>query len=596
MDRRTHLSVNLDEGGLEDKLAKEAAAGVTAVRIRVTADRSSEPTPNPMLARLELHRFSEVTLDVGGDPPQSPEFRPALSELGVQRVALTLHSADARVHDALERSAGAHGRVREMIASPDLFKQVRVPVWSARVQPLDRLFGVLQSARSVSVELMLPRRLPEGASGAIARTPAGSELQARIEDARARAAHAGIPLTCPPHSGIPRCLVPDLATPDRGADPGSTFAETCSECPIREACPGARAWYIEHYGDDAVNPTAFEAAQRHAVDWEAADAAWRSCETAEHAASLAYAARALGFAETEAFEAGDELPEMEDCPAERIGAALQRQGCERVEEVAFSHGLKPVLYLEVPFEEIAHARRRWEEYSLSIIDPRESAVAPGIDTSVAHLFAGHQATHVNQAAAVYRNGDPTLEAVKMGQLMGYPRCCVNAFFCQRGSGRDADNVVQVARRSTSVGHPLLHWGIVRLTPFYPCRFDCPEAIDFAGAALDVLVDPMERVELIESLACSSIYFDERWTIVFDAVGRDNAVSFQCASVHRRAGRTKLRAPHHVLGSVLAHADGLEVSPQRWTTRSEGAVRHWARELGGPGVLLHFDLPTRHERR
>jgi len=70
--------------------------------------------------------------------------------------------------------------------------------------------------------------------------------------------------------------------------------------------------------------------------------------------------------------------------------------------------------------------------------------------------------------------------VEIGKLLGYPECCSKFF--QETFHKNYDYIPEIYKNSKDF-YPELnilirYWGI-RLIPFFPCRFDCENALDFA---------------------------------------------------------------------------------------------------------------------
>ncbi|MBK7859933.1 MAG: hypothetical protein IPJ65_15170 [Archangiaceae bacterium] len=91
--------------------------------------------------------------------------------------------------------------------------------------------------------------------------------------------------------------------------------------------------------------------------------------------------------------------------------------------------------------------------------------------------------------------EPSADAQrKLGLLLGFPRCCVDAFIAvlERGIDRAADGkpaseyfvCAQAAAKASRRFHPWLNdlspRRPLRLIHFFPCRYDCEAALEYAG--------------------------------------------------------------------------------------------------------------------
>ena len=110
---------------------------------------------------------------------------------------------------------------------------------------------------------------------------------------------------------------------------------------------------------------------------------------------------------------------------------------------------------------------------------------------------------------------------ELGRLLGYPRCCVDAFLSVTSAfdvpgasyqGRDEDVLHAQGALARTAGHPharlnpLLLSSRIRLVTFYPCRYDCEPALRYADALSTAIArkDRAAALQLDAALACEVI--------------------------------------------------------------------------------------------
>jgi hypothetical protein len=172
-------------------------------------------------------------------------------------------------------------------------------------------------------------------------------------------------------------------------------------------------------------------------------------------------------------------------------------GCGRGASLAFEAALKPMLRELLEESSIESARARFEhagfvtELSPLAFGPTRDgwlgtfesrAEAAGDRSRVRRpLYVGRVRSTLREAidAEVARTADG---ARTLGRLLGYPRCCVEAFVV--APDRRASRLwAAAAARSTRFAPRLdvLDHSIFSYIGFFPCRFDCPEALAQADA-------------------------------------------------------------------------------------------------------------------
>ena len=281
------------------------------------------------------------------------------------------------------------------------------------------------------------------------------------------------------------------------------------------------------------------------------------------------------------------------------------------EELAWSAGLKPVLYLVLPVAE-AHALRARHPEAHAIIRPDRlsedaatGARSYGEGTSTAHLFLSHDRHAAERALELWVAGSGR-HARELGALMGYPPCCVAAFEAFESRGHNAALVYLTRARTLALGapfHPLLNGVGPRLVPFTPCTYGCRAAIAWAQQLLQAL--PHELVARVRrALGRPVLYFDQVRAVVLEpppptAAGAEalrdqpGAVRFGVARwiATESAQDDSPRGTHArtVLGALLSGGGRIgERNGALEVAAPSGEVRRLERGRPELGALLPFD--------
>jgi hypothetical protein len=146
------------------------------------------------------------------------------------------------------------------------------------------------------------------------------------------------------------------------------------------------------------------------------------------------------------------------------------------------------------FVEGADAHARGEQYAIVAVAMDQASLDAVLEAQRAH-------GSVKGSAAVR----------VMGELMGYPRCCVSSFVEQRTRGDNLDNERLTFRRAPHEAlHPLLHRvGGVRFLSHHPCSPACAGSIAVGEAILAALadVDAQAASKALEKLSRPVLFLD-----------------------------------------------------------------------------------------
>ncbi len=167
----------------------------------------------------------------------------------------------------------------------------------------------------------------------------------------------------------------------------------------------------------------------------------------------------------------------------------------------------------------------------------------------------------------------------MGELLGYPPCCVAAFAKQVDRSNNTMNRYATAARTREPGP--WPWELndtwLKLVPFFPCSYTCEAALGFARTVASGLA-------LEEQLARPTLYLAHENAIAFSGgVQDDGSVRYDSLRVTPGAARDTRR-----LARLAAAADTLLLSPEDLSFRAGGrVVASLSRTDPGLAVLMPF---------
>lgn len=177
-------------------------------------------------------------------------------------------------------------------------------------------------------------------------------------------------------------------------------------------------------------------------------------------------------------------------------------GSGQAEEVALAAGLRPLIRQLLDARSLESARARFERAGFCTgVAPRvygptrngwdhtPEALSPGDPGARQALFVGRDRARVEQAIAC--DLAKTDEAdVELGRLLGYPRCCVEAFVATSRHRLNTDLFAATAERTRGRSHPRLNaldLGVFHYISWSPCTFDCAWSLRYADAVAERLL-------------------------------------------------------------------------------------------------------------
>jgi hypothetical protein len=267
---------------------------------------------------------------------------------------------------------------------------------------------------------------------------------------------------------------------------------------------------------------------------------------------------------------------------------------EPLEFWLFRAGLKPVVFLTVPPEEAdataalfagATVERRARRVQVGPQDAWVDRRDAGEDR--VELYISKNPKMAAEAARLQSEGDPSRNMELLGMLLGYPPCCVRAFREQTNRSNNTQNRHATAGRTASAGP--WPWELnnlhTMLIPCYPCRYDCPEALALARAALAAMDEahPGTSAALRALLARPVLYFDDARQLTLDGEITGEEARYRGVSVPSRAPE-----PFRRFAGAVAGGDALALTDRTLrVTRGGDEVLSLRRTDPGLGLLVSF---------
>jgi hypothetical protein len=265
-----------------------------------------------------------------------------------------------------------------------------------------------------------------------------------------------------------------------------------------------------------------------------------------------------------------------------------------VEWLAFSAGLKPAVRRTADPARADEIVARFAREGAVVLRASRTAVLGGREQVVLYAARSHDlaAALRDAESSVLPGHAPEGDALAahraVGNALGFPACCVEAFCARlvRGVDRLVDGGLggyaedYVSSRAAWVSapdarvNPLLMRAGAQLVSFYPCRFDCPRAVSLAESVRAV-------VAARDAGAARALMATLSRAVVVASDGARAQVVVEGATVARAAAPTRegVADPRDVaLAGALV---GVAV-------REDGAVRGMDPVRGEPGWCVRFD--------
>lgn len=157
-------------------------------------------------------------------------------------------------------------------------------------------------------------------------------------------------------------------------------------------------------------------------------------------------------------------------------------GSGEADEVALYAGVKPLIRQVLAGAQLAAARARFEALGLSVGEAEHRVALPSTEGTV--LFIGRDPRRVREA--VLCEAAPDHDRA-LGRLLGYPRCCVEAYLEIPPPRRNVDAFARAATASTGGFVPRLNTvdlAVFHYVTWLPCSFSCALSKAFADAVAE----------------------------------------------------------------------------------------------------------------
>lgn len=355
-------------------------------------------------------------------------------------------------------------RVRSLRAAGLALARVNLAAWGDALDAVTRDPGGFARARA-GLDALAAEGVPIELEAAVVRSTAPG-LAALPAQARASLGEAlrSLSLVVPVESPAPG----ELLTCDAAATVGAV-RDACVRAGVRlELAPGA-------------------APPRRAPEAQARPAASRRHRRGPRACNDA-AAVALALEVSEAARAAAAAAAASRPLAYPLGSG-------QAEELALRAGLKPLVRQLLPPSEVAVARARWERLGLAVVEAPPSLAPAGRGTADRGdrrvVYAARDVAVAREAAAVEAR---SRHDIALGALLGYPRCCVEAFLEVPPPRRNPQSIQRAWRRTVASGQPpaprlnVLDLSVFHYLSWFPCSFDCEASRAYADRVAALIGD------------------------------------------------------------------------------------------------------------
>lgn len=270
-----------------------------------------------------------------------------------------------------------------------------------------------------------------------------------------------------------------------------------------------------------------------------------------------------------------------------------------LEEVAFAAGIKPVLYLVLPAREMDSLQAKYagvtivrREIPLAVEGATGRRVYAAEGEANAHVFLSRDSALAHRAAQLWDEGS-SRNAVAIGELMGYPACCVAAFVALGERGNNAALTYVTAARSRALGasfHWVLNSPVRHVVPCTPCTYGCARAITWAERIVQALPTDVAHA-LRRALSRPVLYFDEARAVAFEGARVDGMrIDYESARFLQASasfGVEQEMATRRLFGALFAGPGTLFVKDEAFEVHAQGEVLRLARTAPHVGIVLPF---------
>lgn len=261
-------------------------------------------------------------------------------------------------------------------------------------------------------------------------------------------------------------------------------------------------------------------------------------------------------------------------------------GSGQGDEIGLRAGLRPMMRQLLPEPQLERERARFERLGLRTrVAPRryartrdgwDHADDPGEDGGRLALFVGRDDARLEAAIACDLEKTPDADR-ELGRLLGYPRCCVDAFVAAPPPRRNVAIERAALARTEGPARARLNGadlGVFHFVGWYPCSYACALSLAYA----DALAERVARLDAPFVAAIDRALAAHRLLLTDDV---------QVSFVGRRDGRAiTVEDAWPTARDRHPHA-GLEPLPLEAAARATAAIRA-ARTLLVDDDALHLD--------
>ena len=249
---------------------------------------------------------------------------------------------------------------------------------------------------------------------------------------------------------------------------------------------------------------------------------------------------------------------------------------EPTELWGFRAGIKPVVFLTVPPDRVEATRRHFEGAHVEQ-RARRVHVEPGdrwtddrtLGEPRVELYISNDPALAREACAL-QSEDPTRSAARLGELLGYPTCCVDAFRRQPDRSDNTRNRYETALRTNA---PTWQFELDNLAmmflPFFPCTYVCAAATELARQTLDALrTDDRDAARVVEAILRRPVlYFGHDELVCFDGQASSRDTIEYTRALVPRTSTARARS----LASALGRGDRLTLGSDALSVSRSGAT-------------------------
>ncbi|MEO7097684.1 MAG: radical SAM protein, partial [Polyangiales bacterium] len=576
---------------IEREIRDAAAAGA------VLDLSGGEPTLNARLPEyIRLARslgVRELDLQTNAIKMSDPAYARELVDAGLNQAFVSLHGVSAAVSDRVTAAPGTF--VKTVAGIKNLLSQ-GVSVCLNFVLCGYNVEDLAKFPDFVAEELGHPDKVVANFSFVAASTdnvPRDTKLIPRFRDvawalegAHAKAIERSLRWTgFDSKCGVPACYLPralreehfihDLPPEELARAKGFTKSEACGECELDRRCYGIRSTYATMYGVDELRPIRNGEVQVY--------------EPKRSRASEARVTDDAAFAR---------LP---------VTWADEHPGGPDREIVQLHAGLRSVIKTERPDVTTAELSA-----ATAIASGLVARVFADPRSSRAIAFVGRDQAAVDEAMDLeprlitsFRERLPLV--LRMGELLGYPACCVERF-AKSPEQTDGALVSELAQQQRGPLPSELNWAAadIRLFSHFPCSPTCQRTADLGKKTLDAVAKdrPDYAVALLRALRSVAVLApDGQYALLEGArADGDEAWAYDRVLSHRNLGvndhmltRTSFRTFYLETVAHLEKGNRLIRSGRALRVERDGAPVSDLRFADRPPWLLDF-TQTRPVRR